>query len=154
MARPQPTDGARMVYLIKRKTETTREELIAHWFANHMPGVIARNDRNRASGAAYAYHYVATLFDPVPEQNLEWDGMAQLWYSAPLPRPSQASAVEPYDTFQEKVEPYWPWATREYVIIGWWANASAFDVEPALPVHPKRLLQSHVLRRAAGRRRP
>ena len=41
MARPQPTDGARMVYLIKRKTETTREELIAHWFANHMPGVIA-----------------------------------------------------------------------------------------------------------------
>ena len=42
MARPQPTDGARMVYLIKRKTEPTREELIAHWFANHMPGVIAR----------------------------------------------------------------------------------------------------------------
>ena len=117
MARPQPTDGARMVYLIKRKNETTREELIAHWFANHMPGVIARNDRNRASGAAYAYHYVATLFDPVPEQNLKWDGIAQLWYSAPLPRPSQASAVEPYDTFQEKVEPYWPWATREYVII-------------------------------------
>ena len=54
MARPQPTDGARMVYLIKRKTETTREEIIAHWFANHMPGIIARNDRNRASGAAHA----------------------------------------------------------------------------------------------------
>ncbi len=117
MARPQPTDGARMVYLIKRKAETSREELIAHWFANHMPGVIARNDRNRASGAAHADHYVATLFDPAPEKDLEWDGMAQLWYPAPLSRPSQASAVEPYDTFQEKVEPYWPWATREYVIM-------------------------------------
>ena len=133
MARPQPTDGARMVYLIKRKTETTREELIVHWFANHMPGVIACNDRNRASGAAHANHYVATLFDPVPEQNLEWDGMAQLWYSAPLPRPSQASAVEPYDTFQENVEPYWPWATREYVIIDGGLTLAPLTLNPPFP---------------------
>ena len=133
MARPQPTDGARMVYLIKRKTETTREELIAHWFANHMPGVIARNDRNRASGDAHANHYVATLFDPVPEQNLEWDGMAQLWYSAPLPRPSQASAVEPYDTFQENVEPYWPWATREYVIMDGGLPLAPLTLNPPFP---------------------
>ena len=117
MVKPRETDGARMVCLIKRKADTTREELIAHWFANHMPGVIARNDRNRASGAAHADHYVATLFDPSSDRELEWDGAAQLWYAAPLPRPAQASAVEPYDTFQEKVEPYWPWATREYIVM-------------------------------------
>ena len=41
-ARPPETPGAKMMYLIKRQATTTREELIAHWFANHMPAVIAR----------------------------------------------------------------------------------------------------------------
>lgn len=116
-ARPAPTPGAKMVYLIKRKPTTTREELIAHWFANHMPGVIGRNEENRAAGRPHASHYVATLFDPRPETPQIWDGMAQLWYPGPLPRPEVASAVIPYDTFQEKVEPYWPWATEETIIL-------------------------------------
>jgi hypothetical protein len=106
-----------MVYLIKRKPTTTREELIAHWFANHMAGVIDRNERQRAADKPHATHYVATLFDPPSDKPLDWDGMAHLWYAAPLPRPKVASAVEPYDTFQEKVEPYWPWANREYIVL-------------------------------------
>ena len=35
---PESTPGAKMLYLIKRKPTTSREELVAHWFANHMPG--------------------------------------------------------------------------------------------------------------------
>ncbi len=116
-SRPPQTPGAKMQYLIKRKPTTSREELIAHWFANHMPGVIDRNVQNSKASKPHATHYVATLFDPIPDTPMQWDGVAQLWYDAPLTRPTQASAVEPYDTFQEKVEPYWPWATREYVVI-------------------------------------
>lgn len=127
-SRPSETPGAKMVYLIKRKATTTREELIAHWFANHMPGVIARNTKNRETGKPHATHYTATLFDPQPDQPHSWDGMAHLWYAEALPRPAQASAVEPYDTFQEKVEPYWPWATREYIVM-----------DGALPLNPPTL---------------
>ncbi len=117
MTRPPETPGAKMMYLIKRRATTSREELIAHWFANHMPGVIARNAANREAGKPHATHYTATLFDPDPGQPHDWDGVAQLWYAAAPPRPKQASGVEPYDTFQEKAEPYWPWATREYVAV-------------------------------------
>ena len=128
MTRPPQTPGAKMQYLIKRRAETSREELIAHWFANHMPGVIARQDRNRAAGTPHATHYTATLFDPESGEAQPWDGVAQLWYAAPLPHPAQASAVEPYDTFQQKVEPYWPWATREWVAL-----------DGALPLAPNTL---------------
>jgi len=125
MTRPKETPGAKMQYLIKRKATTSREELIAHWFANHMPGVIARMDENRDAGKPHATHYTATLFDPENGAPQAWDGVAQLWYAEALPMPKQASAVVPYDTFQEKVEPYWPWATREYVAI-----------DGALPLEP------------------
>ncbi len=116
-ARPPETLGAKMQYLIKRRTATSREELIAHWFANHMPGVIARNEQNHAERRPYATRYVASLFNPEGDAPQAWDGVAQLWYAAPLPHPAQASGVEPYDTFQQKVEPYWPWATREWVFV-------------------------------------
>ncbi|MCB1741857.1 MAG: EthD domain-containing protein [Gammaproteobacteria bacterium] len=116
-ARPKQTPGAKMQYLIKRRAGTSREELIAHWYANHMPGVIARNAQNRAAGRPHARHYVASLFNPEGDAPQAWDGVAQLWYDAPLPRPAQASGVEPYDTFQQKVEPYWPWATHEWVVV-------------------------------------
>lgn len=114
--RPSPTPGAKMQYLIKRRAATRREELIAHWFANHMPGVIARNS-NAASGLPQASRYVASLFDQESEAPLVWDGVAQLWFDAALPHPAEASATTPYDTFQQKVEPYWPWATREWVFV-------------------------------------
>ena len=38
---PTPTPGVKMNYLIKARPTTSREELVAHWFANHMPIVIA-----------------------------------------------------------------------------------------------------------------
>jgi hypothetical protein len=106
-----------MQYLIKRRAATSRDELIAHWFANHMPGVIAAQDRNRAAGRPHATHYVATLFEPDGDTPQAWDGVAHLWYDAPLPMPAQARGTDPTDTFQEKVEPYWPWATNEWVVI-------------------------------------
>ena len=126
--RPQPTPGAKMMYLIKRRATTTREELIAHWFANHMPGVIARQDQSRAAGKLHATRYVATLFDPRGDKPLAWDGVAQLWYDTALPHPDKPHGEPPRDTFQEKVEPYWPWATREYVAI-----------DGALPLNPPTL---------------
>lgn len=132
-ARPTPTPGAKMVYLIKRKLTTTREELIAHWFANHMTGVIDRNERQRVADKPHATHYVATLFDPPSEKPLDWDGMAHLWYAAPLPRPEVASAVEPYDTFQEKVEPYWPWANREYIVLDGALPLAPLTLNPPFP---------------------
>ena len=113
---PTKTPGAKMQYLIKRRPSTSREELIAHWFANHMPGVIARNEAHE-DVAKRATRYVATLFDQEGSAPPVWDGVAQLWYNAPLPHPKQASGVEPYDTFQQRVEPYWPWATREWVFV-------------------------------------
>lgn len=116
-SRPLETPGAKMMYLIKRKPTTTREELIAHWFANHMPAVIDRSKQSRASGKLHAERYIATLFDPKPDKPHEWDGVAQLWYERALPRPQSAHGEEPTDTFQEKAEPYLPWATREYVVM-------------------------------------
>lgn len=116
-ARPPATPGAKMMYLIRRRPESTREELIAHWFANHMPAVIKRNLDNRAAGKPGASRYVATLFDPRDGAASAWDGVAQLWYAEPLPRPETPHGASPTDTFQEKAEPYWPWPTREYVVI-------------------------------------
>ncbi len=132
-SRPAETPGAKMQYLIKRRPTTSREELIAHWFANHMPGVINRNAENRAAGKPHAAHYVATLFDTVSDQPHNWDGVAQLWYAEALSRPTQASAVEPYDTFQEKVKPYWPWATREYVVMDGVLPLTPLTLNPPFP---------------------
>lgn len=120
--RPEPTPGAKMMYLIRRRPETSREELICHWFANHMPSVIERNAQAKAEGRPHASRYVATLFDEQMHGALldgrpVWDGVAQLSYPAPLPFPERASGDPPRDTFQEKAEPYWPWATEEYVAL-------------------------------------
>ena len=34
------TQGVKMLYLIKRRPTTSREELVMHWYKNHMPAVI------------------------------------------------------------------------------------------------------------------
>lgn len=112
-----PTPGAKMLYLIKRKPTTSREELVAHWFANHMPIVIANQNAQAARGKLHATRYIATLYDADKGGDHPWDGIAQLWWDRELPMPKQPHGTEPTDTFQQKAEPYVPWATTEYVVM-------------------------------------
>ena len=111
------TPGAKMLYLIKRRTTTSREELIAHWFANHMPLVIVAQHDQATRGRVHATRYIATLFDANRNGEHVWDGLAHLWFDRQLPRPEVPHGTEPTDTFQQKAEPYVPWATREYVVL-------------------------------------
>ncbi|MYD98326.1 MAG: EthD domain-containing protein [Gammaproteobacteria bacterium] len=113
----EQTPGAKMMYLIKRRPETSREELVAHWFANHMPAVIQSQMDGASRGRPHARRYFATLYDADSTGEHPWDGVAQLWWPRPLPKPSTGFGAEPRDTFQQMAEPYMPWATREYVVI-------------------------------------
>jgi len=122
-----PTPGVKMMYLIRRRATTSREELVAHWFANHMPLVIEGQERARAAGRLHAERYIATLFDPDRDGRHPWDGVAQLWWERALPRPDEPHGTKPTDSFQEKAEPYVPWPTSEYVIV---------DGSEHLPVRP------------------
>lgn len=121
------TAGAKMMYLIKRKPETSREELVAHWFANHMPAVIRSQKEGAKRGRPHARRYFATLYDANSAGVHPWDGVAQLWWPRPLPKPETGFGAEPRDTFQQKAEPYMPWATREYVVID---GSEHLDTEP------------------------
>ena len=121
----EQTPGAKMMYLIKRREATSREELVAHWFANHMPGVVASQQAAAAKGRPHASRYIATLYDPDRNGLHPWDGVAQLWWPRPLPRPKVGFGSEPRDVFQQKAEPYWPWATREYVVVDGGEHLSA-----------------------------
>ena len=114
---PEATPGAKMLYLIKRKATTSREELVAHWYANHMPAVIAGQKDQAIRGRMYARRYIVTLYDPNPRGEHTWDGMAQLWWDRVLPKPDVPHGTTPMDTFQQKAEPYVPWATTEYVVM-------------------------------------
>lgn len=111
------TPGATMVYLIKRRATATREQLVAHWFANHMPKVIANQEASAAKGRSHATRYVATLFDAGRDGGHVWDGMAQLWWDRVLPQPAEPHGTTPTDSFQQHADPYVPWATREHVVI-------------------------------------
>lgn len=119
--------GAKMIYLIRRKATTSREELVAHWFANHMPLVVARQKAQADLGKLHASRYIATLFDPGRDGTHVWDGVAQLWWERPLPRPAVPHGTEPTDSFQEKAETYVPWATTEYVVLD---GSGHLGVEP------------------------
>lgn len=114
MTRPEPTDHVKMMFLIRRKPDFSREELIAHWFANHMPDVIERQHAQASAGKPAASRYMATVFNDGPGR---WDGVAQLWFAQALPRPDRPFGAPPVDSFQERAEPYMPWATREYVAL-------------------------------------
>ena len=123
----EATPGAKMQYLIKRRPATSREELVAHWFANHMPLVIAGQERSAAAGKLHATRYIATLFDADRDGTHVWDGVAQLWWAKPLPMPATPHGTTPTDTFQQKAEPYVPWATTEYVVLD---DADRLGVQP------------------------
>jgi hypothetical protein len=118
VTRPIETPGIRANFLIKRRPEASREELIAHWFANHMPGVISLM-------AGTAQRYWATLFDD--GDNLPWDGLAQIQMADEMAAPGEPFGTIPTDSFQEYAEPYTLWSTREYVVI---------DGAEHLPVRP------------------
>ena len=117
MSAVQLTDGAKMMFLIQRKPETSREELLVHWFKNHMPEVIDMQQELRDKGRAHAWRYIATLFEADAEGSHPWDGVAQLWYDKAWPRPAEPIGSEPMDTFQQKAKPYVSWATKEYVFL-------------------------------------
>jgi hypothetical protein len=124
---PAPTPGAKMMYLIKRRPTTSRDEVVAHWFANHMPRVIQAQRDQAAGGNPHARRYIVTLFEADEKGEHPWDGIAQLLWDQPLPRRREPHGVPPSDTFQQKVEPYLPWATTEYVVV---------DPAGHLPVEP------------------
>ena len=110
--------GAKMMYLIKRKPSTAREELVAHWFSNHMPDVIESQTLDKQAGGSRAHKYIATLFQPDREGLHAWDGMAQLWYPSALPKLSGPKhGTNPSDMFQIKAVPYETWATQEYQVL-------------------------------------
>ncbi|MDK1025262.1 MAG: EthD domain-containing protein [Gammaproteobacteria bacterium] len=124
---PEATPGAKMLYLIKRKPATSREELVAHWFANHMPAVIQGQQHQVAQGKPHPRRYIVTLYEANEQGEHLWDGIAQLWWDRPLRRPEVAHGTTPTDTFQQKAEPYVPWASTEYVVID---GADTLKVEP------------------------
>lgn len=126
-ARIVPNPYIKSQFLIKRKSATSREELVAHWYANHMPHVIQAQPRAKERGYPYALKYLVTLFDASRDGEYTWDGVAQLWFNAPLAQVEVPIGTEPRDTFQQKVEPYEPWATREYVVMD---GAENLSVEP------------------------
>ena len=96
-----------MNYLIRRRQNVSREELLVHWFANHMPAVIKGQADQKKKGKEHAQKYLATVFDEVDQRIGEhWDGMAQLWWNKELPTPNEPHGTNPVDTFQEVAEPY------------------------------------------------
>jgi hypothetical protein len=118
MTTPNKNPLMRMNYLIRRKQNASREELLVHWFANHMPAVIKSQADQKEKGRAHAHKYLATVFEESAQQIGEhWDGMAQLWWDKELPTPDEPHGITPVDTFQEVAEPYSPWATHEYLVI-------------------------------------
>ena len=121
----QPAPGAKTLFLIKRLPGVSREELVAHWYANHMGGVIEGQRRQRERGGNHAFRYIVTLYGANAAGEHPWDGMAQLWFNEPLPIPDEPYGRPPRDTFQQKTEPYLPWTTTEYVVM-----------DGALPVEP------------------
>ena len=92
-----------------------------------MPLVIQAQHDQAAQGKLHARRYIVTLYDANKKGEHPWDGMAQLWFDRPLPMPKVAHGITPTDTFQQKVEPYFPWASREYVVMD---GSENLKVEP------------------------
>lgn len=111
------TPGTKMQFLIGRRPDASRDELVAHWFSNHMPAAMARQKQMAASSGTPEPRYIATLYNPVPSGEQVWDGVAQIWTHAPFPREKTPHGTTPRDTFQQKAKPYVGWPTTEYVVV-------------------------------------
>ncbi len=70
---------------------------------------------------------IATLFDANQKGEHLWDGIAPLWWDKPLPKPRAPIGAKPSDSFQEKAEPYVPWASSEYIVMN---GSENLRVEP------------------------
>ena len=57
------TPGAKMMFMIRRRDDATRDEMIAHWYKNHMPGVLEAQEAAKAAGRRPARKYLVTLFN-------------------------------------------------------------------------------------------
>jgi len=112
-----PGPAVKMIYLIKRRPGTSREELIAYWFSHHMPYTIKAMGHT-GSG------YIGTIYD---DNDYPWDGAAQMFMNKPLRTPEEGHGSIPSDSFHEHVQPYFGWATREHI---------ALDGSEHLPVRP------------------
>ena len=123
----QATVGTKDVVLIKRKPTTSREQLVVHWYAHHMPRVIQGRLNLMARGRPRLRRYIVTLFDPNENGEHAWDGMAHLWWDEAPPGPDAPGGTTPTDTFQQMAEAYVHWATTEYVVID---DSEHLDVEP------------------------
>ena len=124
------TPGAKMMFMIRRREDASRDEMIAHWYKNHMPGVLQAQKEAEAAGRRPARKYLVTLFNGERGEHTArptYDGMAQLWFDKPLRKPDGPMFTEPRDTFDQKVEPFVPWATTEHVVID---GADVLPVEP------------------------
>lgn len=141
--RMKQTDYTKMIFLIRRREGVSRDELIMHWFKNHMPAVIESNRAVFKRNGSGASKYIAQLFKSVAGAQSAWDGMAQLWYREPLPPMKQAAGSRPSDTFQQKAEPYWNWATKEYVVC---EGSDQLPVDPLVLNDPYPMTRSGFLR--------
>lgn len=106
-----------MLYLIKRRPTTSREQLVAHWYAHHMPKVIQGAQNQASQGVPHALCYIVTLYDPNEDGEHVWDGVAQLLWQERPARSDTPHGTTPTDSFQQVAEPYVPWATTEYVVM-------------------------------------
>ena len=120
-ANMESTAGIKMLFPVKRKIGVSHEEFIAYWFAHHMPVTIEMmGDRG--------WGYIGTVFKAAQDGNHVWDGMAQMFLDQPLANTSEGFGAKPVDSFHDRaVQPYFGWATREFVIL---------DGSEKLPVQP------------------
>ena len=141
-----PTPSVKMMFLIKRRPATSREELIAYWFAHHMPGTI------KAMGDI-GTGYIGTVYD---DHDYPWDGVAQMFMDKPLRTPDGGHGRIPADSFHEHVQPYYGWATREYVVLDGAENLPVRPLTLNAPIshNPVGFLQGHIPGESQARHRP
>lgn len=117
-------------YLVRRNETTTREELFVHWYANHMPRIIANNESGKGPEIS---RYTISLFDKptgTDSASTPWDGIAALCVEEELPKPKEPRGINPTDSFEERVIPFRQWQTKEYIVD---------DPSNKLPITPLRL---------------
>lgn len=143
MMSQQATVNTKMLFLIRRREHATRDALIAHWYKNHMPAVIAAQSSAKSRGFNHATRYWATLFQDDPKSR--WDGVAQLWFESPMPYPQMPFGTQPSDSFQEHAAPYNAWETSETVLFDHLPAPEGLTLNEAYPTTRTRVHRTTVL---------